>query len=281
MNEKIKNRMWLYCRGFHPFSSLRYLILIQIILFILILNGCTFFSPRQESRRFLTEDDVENIIQNVKKQNDIVSGFYSTGTLTINGWIMDASVDIFVFANRDPLMFKMEILSSWGTPLFYILIKEDRLVIRDFREKKQYTGRFTPESLSIFLPNMDWTPDMIWSFLRGYPGFASYDHAYEGKPGVVNIEDRKNNRLGTITVSPGDGIIEAAESPPRSFNIKFGDFLKTGDIGYAEKTVVKDVRGKKDLILKRKKIVFNRDIPDAIFTLKNQPFFEVVGFDQN
>ena len=63
-------------------------------------------------------------------------GFYSTGTLTINGWILDTSVDIFIAANRDPLMFKMEISHSWGTPLLYILIKEDRLVIRDFREKK-------------------------------------------------------------------------------------------------------------------------------------------------
>ncbi len=280
MPEKIKHSIYHCSKNIHPFSSLRYLILIQIILFILILNGCTFFSPRQESRLFLTEDDVENIIQNIKKQNDIVSGFYSTGTLTINGWILDTSVDIFIAANRDPLMFKMEISHSWGTPLLYILIKEDRLVIRDFREKKQYTGRFSPGSLSIFLPDMDWSPDMIWSFLRGYPGFISYDHAYEGKPGVVNIEDRKNNRLGTITFSPGEGIIEAAESPPRSFNMKFNDFLKTGDIDYAVKTVVKDVRGKKDLIIKRKKVVFNKDIPDAIFTLKNKPSFEEVGFDE-
>ena len=47
----------------------------------------------------------------------------------------------------------------------------------------------------------------------------------------------------------------------------------------AEKTVVEDIKGKKDLTLKRNRVIFNKDIPDTIFTLKNQPFFEVIDLD--
>ncbi len=279
MPEKTEHRNRHSGKGL-PFLPLKNLILAQIILLIFILHGCTFFTPRQKPMHFLTGDDVENIIENVEKQNDIVTEFYSTGTLSINGRIIDTSADIFIAAKRDPLMLKMEISHSWGKPLFHFLIKEDRLEIRDFTEKKQYTGKFTPYNLSRFLPNMDFSPDMIWSFLRGYPRFFSYGHVYEGAPGVLNIEDRERSRLGTLTFSPGEGIIEAVSSPPRSFSMKFTDFQKTGEIDYAEKTIVKGIKGSKDLTLKRKKVIFNKDIPDAIFTLKNRPLFEEVSFDE-
>lgn len=264
---------------YHSFLSSKNLILILIILFILIFEGCALFSSRQKSQVFLTGDDVENIIQNVMKQEDIVYEFYTTGKLSINGWIMDTSVNIFIAGKKKPLMFKMEISHSWGKPLFNFLIKEDKLEIRDFMDKKQYAGKFTPENLSSFLPNMDYSPDMIWSFLRGYPHLPSYTHVYEGAPGVLNFEDRNKNSLGTITFSPGEGIKEMVSSPPRFLNMKFTDFRKTGEIEYAEKTVVEDIKGRKDLTLKRNKVIFNKNIPDAIFTLKNQPYFEEINLD--
>ena len=268
-----------YSRGFYSFLSVNNLILVQLVLFILIFQGCAIFSSRQRPQLFLTVDDIENIIQNVTVQEDIVSEFYSTGALTINGWILDTSVDLFIAGKKDPLMLKLEISHSWGKPLLYFLIKEDSLEIRDFTEKKQYFGKLTPGSLSRFLPNMYCSPDMIWSFLRGYPHFVSYDRIYEGSPGVLNLEDRNKNTLGKITFSPDEGVIKAVSSPPRFLNMKFTDFRKTGDIDYAEKSVVEDIKGKKDLTLKRNRVVFNRDIPDGIFALNNQPYFEEVNLD--
>jgi len=280
MPEKLLCRECHFSKGFfHHFFSVKNLILVQIILFIIIFQGCTFFSSRQKPQVFLTKDDVENIIQNVKKQEDSVSEFYSTGKITINGLILDTSAKIFIFGKRDPLMFKMEILHSWGKPLIYFLIKENKLEIRHFIEKKHYTGSLTSDNLSKFLPNMDCSPDMLWSFLRGYPSFESYFRVYEGAPGVVNLEDQNKNTLGTITFSPGEGIKEAVSSPPLFLDMKFTEFQKIGDIDYAGKTVVEDIKGRKDLTLKRNKVVFNKHIPDAIFTLKNQPYFEIVNLD--
>lgn len=279
MAQKFIHRACNSATRFHSFFSAKKIILIQMILVTLIFQGCAFLSSRQKPQLFLTQDDLETIIQNVKEQEDIVSEFYATGTLTINGWILDASADILFAGKKDPLMFKMEISHSWGKPLYYFLIKEDTLEIRDFIEKKQYTGKLTPDNLSRFIPNMDCSPDMIWSFLRGYPHLFSYSRAYETAPGVLSFEDRNKNTLGTITVYPGNEIKEAESSPPRFLNMSFTDFRQIDEINYAEKTVVEDIKGRKDLILKRKKVIFNKNIPDAIFTLKNQPVFEVVSLD--
>jgi hypothetical protein len=268
-----------YGTGFNASLSSKNFIRVQIILLLLLFQGCSFFRPGQMSGPLLTKDDVENIIKDIKEQEDIASEFYFTGKLSINGWILDTSADVFIAGEKAPLMLKMEISHSWGKPLLHFLIKDETLEVRDFIEKKQYTGKLTSGNLSRFLPNMDCSPDMIWAFLRGYPEFFSYDRVYEGAPGVLNFEDRYKNTLGTITFSPGEGIKEASSSPPRFLNMKFTDFRKTGDINYAEKTVVEDIRGKKDLTLKRNRVIFNKDIPDKIFTLKNQPFFEVVGLD--
>ena len=279
MSDKFIYREFHSGTEFCPFLSVKNLILIQLILLILFFQGCIFFPHRQKSQLFLTSDNIENIIRNTIKQEDIVSEFYSTGTLTINGWILDTSVDIFIAGERDPFTLKIEISHSWGKPLFSLLIKEDRLEIRDFIDKKQYTGKFTPANLSRFLPNMDCSSDMIWSFFRAYPQFFSYARVYESTPGVLNLEDSHKNILGTMTFFPGKGIKEAVSSPPRFLNMKFTDFQKTGDIDYAVKTVVEDIKGKKDLTLKRNKIIFNKDIPDEIFSLKNQPYFEIVSLD--
>ena len=276
---KLIYRVSHYSTGLNSLISVKNLLLVQLVLLALFFQGCTFFSSRQRPQLFLTRDDIENIIQNVKEQEDIVSEFYSTGTLTINGWIVDTSVDIFFAGEKNPLMLKLEISHSWGKPLFYFLIKEDRLEIRDFVEKKQYSGKFTPGSLSRFLPNMDCSPDMIWAFLRGYPQFVYHDRVYEGSPGVLILEDLNKNKLGTITFSPDEGVKKAVSSPPRFLNMKFTDFRKTGDIDYAENTVVEDIKGKKDLTLKRNKVIFNRVIPEAVFTLKNQPYFTIENLD--
>ncbi|MBN2418879.1 MAG: hypothetical protein JXL81_05805 [Deltaproteobacteria bacterium] len=277
---KLIRKAYNFSTGFGSFFSVKKIILALTALLILFLQGCAFFSPRHKPQLLFTDHDIENIIQDVKLQEGMVAGFYSTGTLTINGWILDSSVDIFFAGKKDPLMLKLEISHSWGKPLIYFLIKEDTLAVRDFTEKRQYTGRFSPEGLSRFLPNMDCSSDMIWAFLRGYPQFASHVHSYEGSPGVLILEDRNRDIIGKVTFSSDEGVIEAVSSPPRFLTMEFTDFRKTGEIDYAEKTVLKDIKGKRDLTLKRNKVIFNRDIPDAIFTLENQPAFEIIDLDK-
>ena len=266
--------------GLPSFVIVKALILSQLILLIILFPGCASFTSRPKPHVLFSETDIENIVQNVKKQESAVSSFYFTGTISINGWVWDTSADILIAGIRNPFMLKIEITHSWGRPLFYFLVKDDKLEVRDFGDKKQYTGKFTAANLSRFLPNLDCSPDMIWAFLRGYPDLPPHTRIYEGNPGTVNIEGRDRVILGTITFSPDEDIKEAASFPPRFLDMKFSAFKKTGDIYYAESTVVEDIKGSKDMTIKRKQIFFNRDIPDELFTLKNRPYFEVVNLDR-
>ncbi len=279
MPSKYIHKHLAFCTGLPPFVIAKALILFQLILLIALFQGCAFFASRPKPHVLFSETDIENIVKNVKEQDSAVSSFYFTGTISINGWAWDTSADILIAGIKNPFMLKIEITHSWGGPLFYFLVKDDKLEIRDFGDKKQYIGKFTAANLSRFLPNMDCSHDMIWSFLRGYPDIPPHTRIYQGNPGTVNIEGRDGKILGTITFSPGEGIKEAASFPPRFLGMKFSSFKKTGDIYYAESTVVEDIKGSKDMTIKRKQIFFNRDIPDALFTLKNRPHFEVVNLD--
>ena len=274
------NRKFVSQRGLSFFLNVKTLLLFLIVPVIILFHGCALFKTPSRQQALFSGADIENILKNVKEQETIATKFYFTGTLSIKGWIWDTTADILVAGIKNPFMFKIEVTHSWGKPLFYFLIDEDKLIIRDFIEKKQYTGRFTRENLSRFLPNMDCSPDMIWSLLRGYPYILSYVRIYEGNPGALNFEGRNGNLLGTITFSLGEGIKKAVSMPPRFPYIEYADFRKDGDIYYAENTVVEDVKGKKDMTIKRNKVVFNRHIPAELFTLKNDPPFEIIDLDR-
>ncbi len=262
------------------FFSAKIFFLLQIALIILFINGCTFLTSGKKPLLKLSDSEIENILQQVRDQQDNVSEFYFTGKLTINGWILDSSVDIHVFVKKEPFTCKMEIFHTWGKQLMSLLIKEDRLDIRNFYEEKQYTGNPTPENLAKILPNMECTPEILWAFLRGYPALEPYRRIYEKDSGVFILEGNRKKTVQKINISSEKIVEEISLFPPNFPAIRFTDFNDAENISYAEKTVMEDIKGKKDMTLKRVKIKFNRQIPDEIFTIKNTPFFEVIDLDR-
>ncbi len=277
---KYIHRLFSFYPDYSLFLYAKTIILSQLFLAFLLFQGCACLTCRPKPHGYFSSSDIENIMENLKEQGDIITEFYSTGTLTINGWILDQSVDIFIAGKRDPFAIKIEISHSWGKPLLYFLIKEERLEIIDFSEKKEYQGKFSPDNLSRFLPNMDCSPDMIWSYLRGFPYLPSSLRAYEGDAGIVNFENEEGIIIGTIAFSSDKEVKEARSSTPSFPEMKFTDFKKLQNIYYAEKTEVKEAKEDKDMTLKRNRIVFNKAIPEEIFTLKAQPSFEAVNLDE-
>jgi hypothetical protein len=263
----------------NPFPS-KFLLLTYVLLVITIfLSGCAILK-QSGPKKYLTKEDMQNIMEETRVQGEMVSQFYFTGTISMKGWIMDRSAGILIAGKKEPLTIKIEITHSWGKPFFHLLIRDERLSIIDFMEKKQYEGRFTPENLSGFLPEMDCTPDMIWSFLRGYPKYSDVYRINEDKAGVITIEGNDEKIVGTITVSPEKEIKEAAVITQGFPDISFSDFIMAGDISYAAETLLEDRSEDRDMTLKRKKVVFNKDIPDEIFTLKPMAAFEAVNIDE-
>ncbi|MFC1839686.1 hypothetical protein ACFL1N_08910 [Thermodesulfobacteriota bacterium] len=224
--------------------------------------------------------DIIKILASMKEQGNNVSGFYYQGTISIDGWFRDSTAEIFVAGTKEPFTFKIEISHSWGKPILYFLVKEDDLKIIDFNDRAEYVGEFTPGNLSKFIPNMEYSPNLLWALLRGYPPLWPYTRIYEKRPGAISLEGRDEKILGTIHYSPGESIIESISFHPDSLNIKFNDFQKAGDVYYAGETVLKDIKGGRDLTLIRKKIFFNRDIPDGIFTLKKPSSFKTINIEE-
>ncbi len=250
-----------------------------LIVIAFLLSGCAFLKPAGP-KVLLSGEEIKNIMDHARAQEQMVSEFYLTGQISMKGWILDRSAEIFIAAKKEPLTLKMEISHSWGKPLFYLLIRDERLSIIDFMEKKQYEGKFTSENLSGFLPEMDCSPDMIWSFLRGYPKYSDVYRINEDKVGVISIEGHDGEIIGTITVSPEKEIEETVIFSPGSSVMVFNDFIMAEDISYAANTLLEDKKENRDMTLKRKKVVFNKDIPDEIFTLEPMPAFEAVNLDE-
>lgn len=258
---------------------LKYLIPSLILIVIsLLFTGCAFIKPAGP-QKFLSNEEMQNIIEESKAQEEMVSELYLTGTLSIKGWILDRSAEIFIAGKKSPLTLKMEISHSWGKPLFYLLIRDERLSIIDFMEKKQYEGKFTPENLSRFLPEMAYSTDMIWSFLRGYPKYTDIYRIEEERSGMLALKGRGGKSIGTIALSPENGIKKASTFYPGSPGISFNDFNMAGDISYAVNTLLEETKENRDMELTRKKVVFNKDIPDEIFTLQPMAAFEQVSLD--
>jgi hypothetical protein len=260
------------------FSPKPLIFIITLLAFAFFLAGCVTLAPYRQ-QKLLSEEEVQNLIAETKAQEEIVSQFYFTGQLTIDGWIIDRSADILIAGKKEPLWIKMEVTHSWGKPLFYLLIRDERLSIIDFMEKKQYDGGFTSANLSRFLPEMDCSTGMIWSFLRGYPIYRGLSGIYEDREGVLTIKGANKKTIGVISLSPEKEIEKAALFSPGSPSMIFNNFNIAGDISYAATTLLEDKKEKRDMTLKRKKVVFNKEIPDEIFTLTPMPAFELVPLD--
>lgn len=266
---------------YHPadlFPPKPLILIITLLVFAFFLAGCASLAPYRQ-QKILTGEELQNIIAEAKAQEEMVSEFWFTGQLSIDGWIIDKSADILIAGIKEPLTIKMEITHSWGKPLFYLLIRDGRLSIIDFMEKRQYDGEFTSANLSRFLPEMDCSPDMIWSFLRGYPIYPGVADIHEERGGVLTLTGADKKTIGVITLSTLKEIKEAAIFSPGSPVMVFTDFNMAGDISYAINTLLEDKKEERDMTLKRKKVAFNKNIPDEIFTLKPMPAFEQVSLD--
>lgn len=262
-----------------PGKSIALFLLSYLIFFF---SGCTYFLRTQEPVISISQTDKENIISLIEAQGNIVSKFYCTGEIIVDGWILDSTANIFIAGAKDPFMFKIEVTHPWGKPVIHFLAKEGKLEVVDFRERKKFIGEFNSGNFSKFFPDMDIPPTIIWSFLRGYPIPLSHATIEEDRSGTIILKDRSEKIIENIKFSAENGNVESISLSTRSLSMKFNDFRTKGNIYYAEKTVFKgaNVNSNRDMTIIRKNIVFNMNIPDEIFTVKKPQSFEVLYLEK-
>ena len=224
--------------------------------------------------------DAADLISRMVDQEDRVSSFYASGTVLIKGWAWQSEADLLIAGTRDPLKIKIEVTHPWGKPILHILIDDKKLEVLSFDEKRIYLGNLTAESLSRFLPMEFCDHNLIWSVLRGYPHIAGYDRITSSGMYRINLMNQEGMDIEIIDLYAEDLLPKRVLFPEGSLDISFSGFKENDGIYYAAEVMVNNIKGGKDLVLKRKKMVFNKPIPDQIFILEKPTTFDIVYMDE-
>jgi hypothetical protein len=208
-----------------------------------------------------------------------VSTFVSSGKANFRNLISGAESNTLIIGQREPLRLKIELTHSWGRPLVYLLIRKEKLEILSFAERRLYRGTYSPGSLSKFI-NIHPSFDQLWSILRGYPFLKPGAHLVVSRPDQLIWTDRKGRELGKIGIDLENREIAFLSFTGSDIEVAFSEYTTEKGISYARRVRV-DVRGPgKYLVLSHDHMVFNRPIPEAIFTLRMPPGFEIVPLEK-
>jgi hypothetical protein len=256
----------------HPSPSVL-LSLLTFFLFVSLSSCATIYKP-------LADKDVEVILSNMQAQESKVSAFYTSGGLSLQDRDWDSDSHVLIVANRNPFKIKIEVTHPWGRPMVHILIDERNLQVLSFPDKKLYLGAFTPEALSKFLPGkLD--AHVVWAVLRGYPHLLAYHRTISMKANQIRLLDEKGKVLEIINIYPESKLPRMVFFPEKNIGLEFSDFQELDGIYYARKVKVEDMEGKSNLILRKRKMVFNKTIPKQVFHLEKPRSFGTYDLEQN
>ena len=248
----------------HPFPS--FLSTLLTCLVLLCLSSCaTRYKP-------LPDSDVALILATIRAQERKVSSFYLTGALSLQDREWESESHVLIVGNRNPFKIKIEVTHPWGRPIVHILIQERNLQVLSFAEKRLYLGAFTPQTLSRFLPG-ELDAHLVWAVLRGYPHLLSYHGTTSMKANQIRLLDEEGRAQEVIDLYPESKLPSMVFFPAKNIGLGFSDFQQIDGIYYARRVKVEDMGGKSNLMLRNRKMVFNKTIPKEVFRLEKPPSF--------
>ena len=247
--------------------------LLSCFLFLFLSSCATFYRP-------LGDRDVEVILSRIQNQEGKVFSFYSSGGLSLQDRDWESESYVLIVGNRNPFKIKIEVTHPWGRPLAHILIDQRNLQVLSFTEKRLYLGAFTPETLSKFLPG-ELDGLLVWAVLRGYPHLLSYHRTTSMKANQIRLLDEKGEVLEIIDLYSESKLPRTVFFPEKNMSLGFSDFQEIDGIYYARKVKVEDMGGKGNLMLRNRKMVFNKTIPKEVFHLEKPPSFDTYDLEEN
>jgi len=254
-------------KAFHCPSGI---ILGVLSVLLLFLSACAALRPAAPP---LSDPETVHVLDLLKAQAGKVLSFYSMGTVILKqGFVESQEARILVIGTRDPMRIKVEITHPWGRPLLHFLISDDRLEAVSFQKATRYTGPATPETLGRFLPS---PPDLqgVWSLLRGYPAPPLTGTAVsESGPRIV-WRGASGEPIQILGIRPATLEPERIVFPKSRLNVVFGDFRNSGGIRYAGEIRYLPEKNRGEVIIENERMVFNQDIPEAVFELRSPSTF--------
>ncbi len=269
-----------YGRGFNQVKRSLSGFLVSISALLLISGSCAPLHKPAPAER-LTASDADRILSGIMSQNEWIRSFYALGVISIKGSLLGADADILITGVRDPsFALKIEITHSWGKPVLHILIKEGRINVVSYQEKIKYSGTFSPEALSKFLPGLSLNQEMIWSVLSGRPPVLSHDVVAVSGSDMISLRSNDGIDLEVINFPSGTSIPKKIAFPVQSLDIFYSDMKEDKGIPYAGGISLSGKNLEKDLELKIRKMAFNAKVPDLIFMLETPSDYRTVDLDE-
>ena len=246
------------------------------LILLAFLSGCAAFRPAAPP---LSDPETSRVLNRLKGQAENVLTFYSMGTVVLKqGFMGSQEARILVVGTRDPLRIKVEITHPWGRPLLHVLVSGDRLEALSFQEATRYTGPATPETLGRFLPS---PPDLasVWSLLRGCPAPPERGTAIsESGPRIV-WRAASGKPLQILGIRAGTLEPERIVFPASRLQVLFGDLRERGGIRYAGEVRYLPEEKRGQVLIQNERMVFNQDIPEAIFEIRGPSSFRTEALD--
>ncbi|RLB30965.1 MAG: hypothetical protein DRH11_14010 [Deltaproteobacteria bacterium] len=260
--------------SFSVVPPIRHSLFITGLLTILLvfLQGCATLFPTP-TKKPIPEERIKGVIFDTKAQNRKVVSFLRTGHISVRNGLWQRESNIFAAGTKDPFRIKIEITHSWGYPVFHILISGGKLEVLSFKEKRIYMGDFTPRSLSRLFPG-ELDPQLIWSILRGYPPLPPYHNAASSKGNQLSLMGENGKEVEKLELDPDTFLPRLAFFPQTGIQVGFSDYRKQGDIRYAKKIKIISLQNSRSLKLWEGKVIFNKNIPDEIFSIQKPPGFQ-------
>jgi hypothetical protein len=212
-------------------------------------------------------------------QEERVRSFYGSALLVAEKWYGESEASLVMVGTRDPFHLKMEVTHAWGKPLAHILVDKGRVEILSFQERKLYIGTSPTQVLSRFFPGKI-SEDLVWSVLRGYPSLKPYRAVPTREEGRFVLMDDQSRVSGNFRIFM-EGLWPATvHLKDEGLSLSFSRYQTVDGIDYADEVSVAADTGGGTLILKDRKMVFNRPVPSDVFSIHKPAGFETVNITE-
>ena len=250
--------------------------LMGLFLLILLPHCTTIHKPPIQEP--LSTQTVESIIAAIQEQENKVFSFYAHGRLLAGDWYGQSEANILTAGIKRPFRIKIEITQVWGPPILHILIDQKRLEVLSFKDKTLFLAPFTSEALSAFLPG-DIDPEFIWGILRGYPNLVFHEEARSLSKDQISLFHKREEAVEVIDLDPESHLPKSVLFPEKQITLAFADFNDDAGIRYCREVAVSQKGEKRTLTLQDMTFVFNKPIPEEIFSQNKPPSFETRYLD--
>ena len=257
---------------------------VLLLLSVSILTSCT--SLRQPRLTFKPLSPTDDILKKILTKRIEIKELKGIAKATITNGDKNYNFQEIIIV-QSPSSLRMETLSFFGQPLFFLTAKDNQLSILSLPENKFYKGKLTPENLSVVLP-LYLNPNDLFSILLGGAPLIDY---VDTDIGIVKEENlylvRFLQQGGTakqiLWIEPFNFSIMKSETYDSSGNlilkVKFDNYKTINGISFPMSTTISLPSGLTEIEIDYSSLEINTGINRNSFDLDIPPGVKIIYMD--